>query len=901
MNRDQRLKVINDRQDFYVNRLKELIKEKNPLNKEIFFNSPTGTGKTIMMAKLINECSSFYFVITTLSRGGLNEQVELSLKKRCSNNNYVVYGSSKLKKNTHLQSADVIKNFKNKKVIWLRDEGHIKTNRWTEFLYSTCYRVVNFSATNEKVDLQCNFLDTPMLRTPCQQIGTPEECILKLIEIKNIHQNVPNYNPCLIVRDVSNIYDKIFEDLAKKYNLNIINITDKDSHMLLSLCENDNKYDIIVNKMKITEGIDIPRAHVIFIGNKPNNDATVIQLIGRVRRNALLWMDNIDIFSPKNLNLLNETTKCYVFYSQLGVDIKTSDSGELLMECSDHICLEEIFADKVEVKSNRLINGYFLSELSLLSDTYTGSISINHNGDFAVAENLPLIYQKETKVVHKLGFEFREILKDKELVTLAFDKTVFSRVGKDCRWHIDHSVIGNVKSGKLHRFITNKYAVELDNFEKSLSLMRKINDGFNSVYRNKESLLFTILVPYYLFYLAYGEEYFGPFKKISKHQLDIFGGKYTDLDIILLMLYNYYRQSFIIVNGDFAARFLPKISAENIVEMDENFKIDIKNAATQSYMHLNKDNLLPSYNEIRCPSFGSQQILQGKANLVSKDCIYIFTSNKSLNLNNAYVGLALQFLSKKRFDVNIKKIIFFDFGFKNYITLTITNQNLSTNKMINSSIRNSNYIIENIFNCFSLSSILDFYYKYGHEITLLAIERYKSKLCKLISFTKEDGSTITQAQILSQIDKTHNKEFICGILSWIKPTKDTIKLAIKYQIKEYLNNIDKSKVRVSRQWLLGEAINLENIELAKSLLVESNSSIKDLKEALYTNNPELIDLIKSKLKYSKYDINDVIRTKQIDLIEQLANKYRVNNYNLSVAYKTGNETIIGIIKNHIKK
>ena len=100
---------------------------------------------------------------------------------------------------------------------------------------------------------------------------------------------------------------EIIIELCEKYRLKYITLIDNDDFDMEILCSDDNDYDVIINKQRIVEGIDIRRAHVIWIENKPNNNATTIQLIGRCRRNALLWRDDIDICLPKYRTLLQKT------------------------------------------------------------------------------------------------------------------------------------------------------------------------------------------------------------------------------------------------------------------------------------------------------------------------------------------------------------------------------------------------------------------------------------------------------------------------------------------------------------------------------------------------------------------------------------------------------------------
>ena len=317
MTRQEAFDEINRIQDEYIDELILLMNDSSYDSiKMINFTSATGTGKTKMMSKLINKLSDCYFIITTLSKGQLHVQIGNSLDKDCKQKNYTVYGSADYRINSVLQANDIISKIPNDmKCVWLRDEGHIRTNRFEELLLNVCHKVINFSATNTHSDIICNFAQTMMLRTVTQTTGTPEDAIEKLLEIKEAHKNVSGYNPCAIFRCVGgddNLYDLIV-DLCESNGLRYIDITE-DPYVMSELCEDDNEYDVIINKFKIVEGIDIRRAHVLYMDNQPANNATTIQVIGRCRRNALLYRDDIDIFAPENTDLLKNTRECFMLY-----------------------------------------------------------------------------------------------------------------------------------------------------------------------------------------------------------------------------------------------------------------------------------------------------------------------------------------------------------------------------------------------------------------------------------------------------------------------------------------------------------------------------------------------------------------------------------------------------------
>lgn len=343
--------------------------------KCINFTSATGTGKTKMMSKLINKLPDYYFIITTLSKGQLNSQVQDELQKDCIYDNFTVYGNADYKSNSVLRAKDIIDKMpSDKKCIWLRDEGHIKTNRFEELLSNICYKTINFSATNAYDDIKCNFTSTMMLRTVNQATGTPEDAIEKLLEVKNVHKDIKGYNPCAIFRCVigdDELYDNIVS-LCKKYDLKYIDITE-DSYVMSELCEDDNEYDVIINKFKIVEGIDIRRAHVLFMDNQPGNNATTIQAIGRCRRNALLYRNDIDIMSPDNAELLKATRECYVYYNVENMKIDSDEYNELYYAFCNHISCEALKCNTtVYVENGQLSNGLHIIEL----DGYTGSFDI---------------------------------------------------------------------------------------------------------------------------------------------------------------------------------------------------------------------------------------------------------------------------------------------------------------------------------------------------------------------------------------------------------------------------------------------------------------------------------------------------------------------------------------------
>lgn len=397
MTREEAFREINKTQDDYINQLIQFMNDPtNQSMKTVNFTSPTGTGKTKMMAKLINRFPDNYFIVTSLSKGQLHLQIRKALIEDCPYRNFNVYGLMDYKINSKLKADEIMGRIPTgKPCIWLRDEGHIETNRFEELLTQTCDKIINFSATNKHNDIQCNFAHTMMLRTVNQRTGTPEDAVEKLLQIKQIHQNVTGYNPCAIFRCISpgqKIHDRIVK-ACKQYGLKYIDISDESFNME-ELCQDDNPYDVIINKFKLVEGIDIRRAHVLYMDSQPKNDMTTIQAIGRCRRNALLYRNDVDILAPQNRTLLKATRECYVFYNVKEMSISQDEDGELCYAFCPYISCEALKTGiTIEVIDGQLPNGLYVTELqsqtgqfTITRDNATGFNVVNPETDFYKTE-----------------------------------------------------------------------------------------------------------------------------------------------------------------------------------------------------------------------------------------------------------------------------------------------------------------------------------------------------------------------------------------------------------------------------------------------------------------------------------------------------------------------------------
>ena len=388
-NKSEEIQYINELQDMYVDRLAEIIADaKQDTLKETNFTSPTGTGKTKMMSKLINKHPEWFFLVTTPSYAQLHVQISANLHKDCPGDNYCVYGVSSLTANSILQDEDILELLpEDKKIVWIRDEGHRKSNNWMHILENRCHKIVNLSATNINHDgVVCNFADTMMLRTVEQQQGTIEDALNQLLVIKQAHANVSQYNPCALFRVVSEKCVRNIEEQCQKMNLRCLSLVNFDDYDMSELCKDDNDADVLIYKQKLDMGVDIRRAHIIFIENHPNNPSTIIQSIGRARRNALFWRQDIDILAPENEELLAMTRKCYVYFGAQDLSVETDENGELCNAFCPYISIQKLRPESVVyVKNGMMSNGLYIAELPYCTGEYY--ITTDENTGFNIVNN----------------------------------------------------------------------------------------------------------------------------------------------------------------------------------------------------------------------------------------------------------------------------------------------------------------------------------------------------------------------------------------------------------------------------------------------------------------------------------------------------------------------------------
>ena len=328
---------------------------------EMTFKAPTGSGKTYMMADMMNRILSadknVIFLVSTLSKGDLATQNYEKFQEYSAKGNFPelkpylissqIAGEERLfvpiDHNVYLLPRDLYKKGGRlmqgamegflhnmtagqliggleKKVYLIKDECHIATNNLDDLSEKFFTKIYNFSATpklsrgqHPDVEIKNDDAVNAKLIKDIELIDDSDskvaDAIEKFVEVKKEYRNLLGVNPCLIIQ-ISN-KDKADEEIAEiKKELNKAEHADLKWMLIVNdekECDTNDTFkakklpvnkwkdyakestiDIIIFKMVITEGWDIPRACMLYQMRDSHSKQLDEQVMGRVRRNPRL-------------------------------------------------------------------------------------------------------------------------------------------------------------------------------------------------------------------------------------------------------------------------------------------------------------------------------------------------------------------------------------------------------------------------------------------------------------------------------------------------------------------------------------------------------------------------------------------------------------------------------------
>lgn len=387
------LQEVKDLQNQAVAELVECVAK----NDELTFKAPTGSGKTFIMARFMDEIikknSDVIFLVSSLSKAKLAQQNydkfqdyvshgyirnirpylissedsgENALFIPTTENVYVLprdlyKDKSKLKgQQALLKFIQEITQSEHKRLFVIKDESHIKTNNLDE-LKEHFSKVINISATPKgkpnvelkEIDaINCHLIKTVDYKSS-KDYGDDfsinsiqyKELIDALHLFNQLKESYLKFNikPCLIIQ-ISNkelglkqleLVKQLLSTNEEFKDLKWISVADDpkacdtNDQLIKSsplkweeyAVKQDSLIDIIIFKMKITEGWDIPRANMLFQIRDSQSKQLDEQIIGRVRRNPML-LDFDTVADLKDQKLL---TTAYVW----GIKEKSKESSSV--------------------------------------------------------------------------------------------------------------------------------------------------------------------------------------------------------------------------------------------------------------------------------------------------------------------------------------------------------------------------------------------------------------------------------------------------------------------------------------------------------------------------------------------------------------------------------------------
>ncbi len=293
-------------------------------------------------------------------------------------------------------SPSVLKQTQGKKLYLIKDECHIKTNNLDSLIMDSngkgyFQKVINISATpkiakgqtpnveiTESQAISANLIKKVELKGVDNESSIEElqGAIKEFIGLKKAYldeQNGVGINPCLIIqisnKDKADKEIQIIKEALKAHSeLKYMIIVDNSDRKKSSKCESNDKVaklpikkwkdyakgnnssiDIIVFKMVISEGWDIPRACMLYQMRDSQSTQLDEQVMGRVRRNPRLL--DFETLSEAQRELIS---KAYIY----GVKPKESSTRRVWLkgEINKGLFENEIIKE-FSIKITRLKSG----------------------------------------------------------------------------------------------------------------------------------------------------------------------------------------------------------------------------------------------------------------------------------------------------------------------------------------------------------------------------------------------------------------------------------------------------------------------------------------------------------------------------------------------------------------
>lgn len=270
---------------------------------------------------------------------------------------------------------------------------------------------------------------------------------------------------------------------------------------------------------------------------------------------------------------------------------------------------------------------------------------------------------------------YDKIMNDKESAILGMEymHSIEQANISNILWVETKSVSSKISSYcKFNKFIENKYSEELT-YAESFTFTGKNN--FGHLFDAKANSMLGYCVEYYSKYLVYGEAFLFTFIDNAKKQAKT---KETTPAIIVKACIDKYRENMVNAFGPAVQKVIRSLSLQELIQDDYLSFVDkvVELGTTtaefvKSTLYAGVDTPAAEYD----PNLSIQHIT-GLADYITEDTILDIKTTNSIGLKYVRQVLAYHYLSTKRSDLNIKRVIVYDAVSGQSVTIPISEQNI---------------------------------------------------------------------------------------------------------------------------------------------------------------------------------------------------------------------------------
>ena len=271
---------------------------------------------------------------------------------------------------------------------------------------------------------------------------------------------------------------------------------------------------------------------------------------------------------------------------------------------------------------------------------------------------------------------YEKIENDKESAIIGVDLMKQIKINDEqIQWIESKSVSSKIaNNNKFNSFISNKYSKELE------SAKLQYFNGYNNFKLNSDcNSIIGFCVEYYSKYLVYGEEYLKIFIEKAKKE---FKTKEEKKFIIIRACILKYKDMMTKSFGVGVAKKIKTISVEKLSQKEYEYFINLViELGTKTAEYVKKELYKNNEPQNNIDPNLSITHITGLADYITKDTILDIKVKNNIDEKAIRQVLAYHYLSTKRSDLNVTRVIVYDAVSNKSITINIDSKNIKNNEI----------------------------------------------------------------------------------------------------------------------------------------------------------------------------------------------------------------------------